>query len=87
MRKFKCKSKVKIKPQKELIKTKTYIRGQLITMKLRLVIVLALAIFSKGLSQVKPQQNSAEIFHAIKKLNFLGSVLSVSYTHLRAHET
>ena len=78
MRKFKCKSKVKIKPQKELIKTKTYIRGQLITMKLRLVIVLALAIFSKGLSQVKPQQNSAEIFHAIKKLNFLGSVLYIA---------
>lgn len=47
-------------------------------MKLRLVIVLALVIFSKGVSQIKPQQNSAEIFHAIKKLNFLGSVLYVA---------
>ena len=47
-------------------------------MKLPLVIVLALVIFSKGLSQIKPQQNSAEIFHAIKKLNFLGSVLYIA---------
>ena len=52
--------------------------GHLITMKLRLVIVLALVIFSKGLSQINTQHNSAEIFHAIKKLNFLGSVLYVA---------
>lgn len=47
-------------------------------MKLRLLIVLTAVWVSKAVAQLQPQQNSAEIYHAIQKLNFLGSVLYIA---------